>query len=46
LGGDLNSSNQANFEKYCDLCDVNQDGTITYSDLFDTKVNLGNVADW
>lgn len=46
LGGELNSTNPANFEKYDDLCDINKDGIITYYDLYLAKVNLGTIADW
>jgi hypothetical protein len=46
LGGALNTTDEAAFEKYCDLCDVNKNGVVSYRDISDARANLGQSADW
>lgn len=46
VGGALNTTNPALFERYDDLCDVDKDGRINFADILFAKSNIGAVADW
>lgn len=45
MGGTLNTTNEAAFALYDDLCDINKDGKINMFDMWLAQGNMGAVAD-
>ena len=45
MGGTLNTTNEAAFALYDDLCDINKDGRINMFDMWLAQGNMGAVAD-
>jgi hypothetical protein len=45
IGGTLNTTNEAAFARYDDLCDINKDGRINMFDMWLAQGNMGAVAD-
>ncbi|MDD5065088.1 MAG: dockerin type I domain-containing protein [Phycisphaerae bacterium] len=46
MGGTLNTTNEAYFAMYDDLCDINKDGRINMFDMWLAQGNMGALADW
>ena len=46
MGGVLNTTDSVAFERYNDLCDINQDGRINNADIWLANGKIGTVADW